>query len=236
MDILKLNFIINSEKLNIDDKTTKRFFEDALPNFQFNSFAFPKGVPDEAPRMIGTLTTELYSVGVQITNVSISATFNFAPSMQTEILKCLHNAYDINKNIYDVFRHATSKITFLGTTVDYRNNIDNCLKFMRDNFFTLKSNNDMFSIENNFAMNLHDTYFVNVALNAIKERKIGQESKNISNFLEITIDINNRYQWDFKNKNSQDEDYSFIKELHIDIANNKLDTLLQNKEFDLDEQ
>lgn len=236
MDIINLNFLLNAKQIDIDNKMVKRLFEDKLSDFAFNSFALPKGAPDEIPRMVGTLKIKSGNTSIQISNNSVMIMFNFDAVKESQITECTNEAYDINKKVYDAFyQFVSKKITFLGTTINYRNNDkENSLQFIKDKFCKINFANDLFSIENRFALKLNNTYFVNVVLNAAKEKKIPYgKVDDISHSLNITIDINNRYQYDFKNQFTQNKDFDFIKNLHTKIVTSKLDSLLNNGEFDL---
>lgn len=199
--------------------------EKYYPLGSFNILAVPDNAPPEVPRMIGV--SPFHHSQLQISGNLVNLSVNFDDKYTADFKACYQYLYERIECVNQCIRKLTDNMLYVGIAAQYVSDEADPKKVLKEILFKINTKEEVFDLLGKITLKKDDMYYVNLALNNFR---INKEKE----LLGVNVDINDRYQYNFKNEKLSDPDaISKIKDMQLNFAEHHLSALIKKGEISL---
>ncbi|GAA0864566.1 hypothetical protein [Paraclostridium tenue] len=209
----------------------------------FNIIPIPDDAPEEIPRIIAK--SQNGHSELSISSININLNIEFDDIYNRDIDRCFDYIKERISKLIDVFsKYSDGKFLFSGiisrVIID---DIEDPIGFLSNNFLNVKSNNKLYNMSEKMAYLLDDTYYLNFNIynirtfeGVISENKVKPDVKEISHYMSIDIDMNDKYGYNHNEDHicTKDTIDHIIKSIKYNI-NQNINNIIEKKELILSE-
>lgn len=210
---------------NIRDKASdfEKCLESDFPN-KFNILPNMPNVPYSAPRM---LANNMHGLSLNISAESITLTHNIVnENDEIKVSDFMNKVYSLEATL----KQIQDKELFSGIILrGYMDLHENPVEYIQKHFMKKLLEREIFDLETKITFKISDKYYVNITLGNL--RKNENES-----LLVIELDINDRYRYNFKRKESPYSEKNSMNNINFilsDILTEKIYNFLENGDLDV---
>lgn len=217
--------ILFKPMINIRDNASKfeQYLENDFPD-KFNILPNLQNAPNSMPRMMANNSDGL---SITISAENISLTQNIISENDTIDIESF-----VQKNLLidSILKELEAKILFSGIILRGLVRVkENPVEYIKNKFLKVAPSSEIFDVQTKITFKLKEKYYVNLTLGNM--RKNEEES-----YLAIELDINDRYRYNFRNKQSpysEEEAIKNIKEILDNILKKHLEKFIEKGEFNV---
>ena len=205
---------MRKNSFSIEEKMGKYY-----PSGSFTILAVNDNTPPEIPRMIGV--SEKHHSQLQISANLVNLLVNFDDKYTCDFASCYQYVLERIECAEQCIRELTDELFYVGIAAQYVSEKEDPKKVLKENLFKIDTDEEVFDLLGKITIKKDDMYYVNLTLNNFR-------TNEQSELLGVNIDINDRYQYNFKKGSlSQPGTISKITDMHLSFANNNLHKLIE---------
>lgn len=206
----------------------------------FNLVPLPSEAPSEIPRI--TSTTLHGHANIAITNQNIQIQTNFDKNFNQDVDKCFDYVKNKSDNAYSVLQDVLNYQTcYCGLVTQLIFDTDKPVNVFKNNFIKVSSESELFDCVCRLTFIKDHKYYINIEVQNIRQYdgRTGQLDRLVDleykgEKLSVTIDINDRYAYNFDGKYTTDmEANNEIFRISKDLIENRLYDLIEKGELEL---